>query len=319
MKKIIAFIGLGLFFFLPACSSQQTSINPSEQKAAPSMENQLISYYETLELKEKIESTVIKKVFKKQGHPDGYELNMNMDANEIVLVIRPLSEKTYSSLADKIEKTMYEVLQESQYSEYSVKVIPLWNKTNNTSRLIEEDQITAAVFQELNSSQQIVVQPGIQYAATDGRIVVMDLTFTANGEPITDPYQINQYAKEFYRLSAEKGFKANETAVYFLNNGNLNWRTKFIPAVDKGLQEIEELHVTSVTIVSEKDPIIINTSLSSTDTYAKETGERIEKLVNEFLQYEKIKKSFAEPFTISVLSADGSVLNEKEGKIVRGE
>lgn len=314
MKKILAFIGLGLFFFLPACSSQQTSINFSEQKAAASMENQLISSYETLELKGKIESTVIKKVFKKHGHPDGYEINMNMDAKDVVLVLRPISEKTYSSLADELEKTMYEVLQESQYSEYSVKVIPLWNKTNNTSRLIEEDHITTAVFQELNNSQQIVVQPGIQYAATDGRIAVIDLSFTANGEPITDPYQINQYAKEFYRLSDANGFKANETAVYFLNNGNLNWRTKFIPAIDKGLKKMEELHVTSVTIVSEKDPIIINTSLSNTDASAKETGERIEKLVNEFLQYEKIKKSFVGPFTISVLSADGSMLNEKAEK-----
>ncbi|MBB6446694.1 hypothetical protein [Bacillus benzoevorans] len=310
MRKLTALIGLCLFFFVTACSSQQTNSKPFEQMAKASGENHLISYYETLELKEKIESSVIKKVFKKYGEPDGYEFNINRTAKEAVLVIRPISEKKYSTMAIELEKALYEALQGSEYSEYTVKVIPLWNKTNNTSRLIEEDNITKAVFQEMNSSQQMIVQPGIQFAATDGRIAVLDLTFTVNGAQITDPYQINQYAKEFYRLSAEKGFRADKADVYFLNNGNVDWRTKFIPAVVKGLKETEELPVTSVTIVSEKDPIIINTSFSSTDTSSRETVKRIEKLVNEFLQYEKIKKSFTGPISISVLGTDGTILNK---------
>lgn len=310
MKVIQAMIGVCLLLLIAGCGLQKTGNDSFEQKAEASMDNPMITNYEMIEMKEKIDDSIVKNVFKKHGYPDGYELYINKAVKEAVLIIRLVSEKKYSIIENEMEKAMRNALDKGEFSEYTVKIIPLWNQTNYTSRFIEDDKLAKEIFQELSSNKQIVVQPGIQFASTDGRMKVLDLTFTANGAPITDPYLINQYANEFYRLSREKGFKADDTAVYFFHNGNKDWRLKFIPALEKGLKELKDLHVTSVTIISEKDPIIINISQNSTDPNAIKTSEHIEKLVNEFLQYEKIKKSFPKPFTLSILSSDGQIINK---------
>lgn len=80
------------------------------------------------------------------------------------------------------------------------------------------------------------------------------------------------------------------------------------PSIDKGLKEIKGLKVAS-TLIDDKHPIIINTSINCSDTNTKELGEKIEKLVNEFLQYDLINKSYPGPYEIYVPSKDNKKIN----------
>lgn len=314
MKRLFGMV-LCILFFITACGTEETGT--SEQKNGidtednnPLMMNNLISYYESIELKDSLDSSLQQNVFKKDGFPNGYELSINQAAKEAVLIIRPVTEKNYPSLENTLEKNMHDALGVREYSEYRVKVIPLWNGTNQTSRQFQEEVMTNDVVNDMKVLHQIDVITGIQFSETDGRIVSIDLTFMANGTEITDPNQINQYNMEFFRLAEEKGLKLRDISIFYDRAGRDEWKTKVIPAVNKGLKGMEELQVASVTILHESAPIMINTSLNSTDENAKVIGKRIETLVHEFLQYEPIKQFYSGTISIQVLSADQQKINE---------
>lgn len=304
----LALLGLCMLFFLTACGTERTS-NRTEQATKIYSKNQLIFYYESIKLKEALESSINKQVFKKHGQPNGYELTLSQERKEAILIIRPASEKKFSSLKTSLEQKMEDVLQKENVADYSVKVMPLWNDTNRTSRQIQEEDMIRPLVQEMKQKHQTdaVLEPS--YSAADGRITGFTVSFQVNGAVLTDPYQLNYYTKEFTQLVREKGFNMDDLTIYFMEEGNEDWKKKIISAIDKGLKEIDELQVTSVTMVDASDPIIINTSVNSTDSAAKKTGQRIEELVQDFLQYEEIKSVFPASFTIEVQSADQIKLN----------
>ena len=314
LKRLFGMV-LCILFFITACGTEETST--TEQKNGggtedrnPLMMNNLISSYNTIELKESLDASLQQNIFKKDGFPNGYELSVNPSAKEAVLIIRPVSEKNYPSLESTLEKNMNDALGAEESPEYRVKVIPLWNGTNQTSRQFHEEVMINDIVYDMKQFHQIDVMTGIQFSETDGRIVSIDLTFMANGAEIADPNQINQYSKEFFRLAEEKGLKTRDISIFYVHDGKEEWKTKVIPAVNKGLKEMEDLQVTSVTILHESAPIMVNTSLNSTDEKAKDIGKRIETLVHEFLQYQPIKQYYSGSIGIQVLSADQQKINE---------
>ncbi|MFE5430651.1 DUF4030 domain-containing protein [Peribacillus simplex] len=314
MKKIsMLFILFGMLFFVVACTSNKTnnemesSYNNVTSKGSP---NNLISYYETIKLENAIESSFNKNVFKKKGHPNGYDLTISRANKEVVLVIRPYSKKNFNYLKDDLQSNIEEVLQTKKYGDYKVKVIAYWDDTNETERQEQEDNIIQEVVKEMKQVHKIdVLLGGVMFSATDGRIVQLDLMFDKNGKEITNPNEINNLYKEFYQLTQEKGFDVKDIPVLFKQNLKQDWKMKIMPSIDRGLKEIKDLKVTSTTIIDDHSPIIINTSINSTDTNAKEIGERIEKLVNDFFQYEQINKSFPGTYEIHVLSEDNKKIN----------
>ncbi|MGG0848329.1 M56 family metallopeptidase [Peribacillus simplex] len=271
--------------------------------------NQLISYYETIKLENAIESSINKNVFKKKGHPDGYDLTLSREKKEVILVIRPYSKKNFNYLKVDLQSNIEEVLKTKKYRDYKVKVLAYWNDTNQTERQKREEKIIQEVANEMKQIHKIDVSPGTSYSATDGRIVDMDLSFHSNGKEITNPKEINNLHKEFIDLAKEKGFNENNIPTYFIEDWYRNWGKNITPAIDQGLKEIKDLKVTSTTIFHYNEPIIINTSINSSDTKANEIGERIESLVNEFLEYNEINKSYPGPYEVHVLSENNKKIN----------
>ncbi|MDW7615819.1 hypothetical protein SC499_14075 [Peribacillus simplex] len=313
MKKVsMLFILFGMLFFVVACTSNKTnkemesSDNNVTSKDSP---NNLISYYETIKLENAIESSFNKNVFKKKGHPDGYDLTLSRAKKEVVLVIRPYSKKNFNYLKDDLQSNIEEVLQSKKHRDYKVKVLAYWNDTNQTERQKREEKIIQEVANEMKKIDKIDVLTGTSYSATDGRIVQLDLMFYRNDKKVIEPNEVNNFHKEFLKLAQEKGLNVKDIPIRFKSNLKRDWEMKVMPSIDQGLKEIKDLKVTSTTIIDGQNPIIINTSIDSTDKKAKEIGKRIDELTNGFFQYKQIKKSFPGPYEIHVLSKDDKKIN----------
>lgn len=284
-------------------------LEATSQKTAKVSSNNLISYYESIKLEDAIESSFNNKVFKKKGYPDGYDLTLSRAKKEVVLVIRPYSKKNFNYLKNDLQNNIEEVLKAKNYRDYKVKVLAYWNETNQTERQIQEEKIIQEVADEIKQVHKIDVLSGVGFSATDGRIIDIDLSFNQSDKEITNINEINTYYKEFIDLTEKKGLNVGDIPTYFHQDAKRNWRMKIIPSINQGLKEIKDLKVTSITILNYNDPIIINTSISSSNTKAKEIGERTEKLVNEFFQYDQINKSFPGPYEIYVQSKDNKKIN----------
>lgn len=313
LKKVsMLFILFGMLFFVVACTSNKTnkemesSDNNVTSKDSP---NNLISYYETIKLENAIESSFNKNVFKKKGHPDGYDLTLSRAKKEVVLVIRPYSKKNFNYLKDDLQSNIEEVLQSKKHRDYKVKVLAYWNDTNQTERQKREEKIIQEVANEMKKIDKIDVLTGTSYSATDGRIVQLDLMFYRNDKKVIEPNEVNNFHKEFLKLAQEKGLNVKDIPIRFKSNLKRDWEMKVMPSIDQGLKEIKDLKVTSTTIIDGQNPIIINTSIDSTDKKAKEIGKRIDELTNGFFQYKQIKKSFPGPYEIHVLSKDDKKIN----------
>ncbi|WP_167555268.1 DUF4030 domain-containing protein [Gottfriedia acidiceleris] len=308
MKYIKVLFSMLTVVYLAGC-------NITSQKTETKQANNLISYYESLKLQSAIESSFNKKVLQKKGYPDGYDLTLSRKKKEVVLVIRPYSKKNFNYLKGDLQRNIEDVLKTKNYSDYNVKVKALWNKTNVSERQKQEEKILKEVAEEFKKrhNQKLEVGPGAMFSATDGRVISITLSYTQNDNgnitEITNPSEINNYNKEFFNLVQEKGFNIKQIPVNFTFNKTGKWIKKIAPSIDIGLKEMTELKVTYTTIIDEKHPIIINTSLNSSDPNAKELGEKIEKLVNEFLQYDEINKSYPGPYGINVLSEDNKKIN----------
>ncbi|MFD0824565.1 hypothetical protein ACT8ZR_02725 [Neobacillus sp. M.A.Huq-85] len=313
MKRIsILFVLFSMLFFVVACTSNKTNnemeIHENDATTKGSSNN-LISYYDTIKLENSIESSFNKKVLKKKGHPDGYNLTLSRAKKEVILVIRPYSKKNFNYLKDDLQSNIEEVLQSKKYTDYKVKVLADWSKTNQTERQENEQKILNEIVQIMRKTHKINVSMGTQYSATNGRIVQLDLMLYRNNKELINPNEVNNFHKEFLKLAKEKGFNVTNIPIRFKSNLKRDWEMKVMPSIDQGLIEIKDLKVTSTTIIDDKNPIIINTAINSTDKNAKEIGKRIEELINEFFQYKQINKSFPGPYEIQVLSKDNKKIN----------
>ncbi|MGE7921354.1 hypothetical protein ACQKM9_20800 [Viridibacillus sp. NPDC093762] len=311
-RMLMLFILFVTLFFVVACTSNnnikemESSVNNVTSKE---IKNNLISYYETINLKNAIESSFNKKVFKKKGYPDGYDLTLSRAKKEVVLVIRPYSKKNFNYLKDDLQSNIEEVLQSKKYTDYKVKVLADWNKTNQTEKQEHEQKVIDEIANIMKQTYKINVLIGTRYSATDGRIVQLDLMFYKKNKEIIDPNEVNNFHKEFLKLAQEKGFNVTDIPIRFKTNLKRDWEMKVMPSIDQGLKEINDLKVTSTTIIDDQNPIIINTSIDSIDKKAKEIGKRIEELTNEFFQYTQINKSLSGPYEIHVLSKDNKKIN----------
>lgn len=313
MKRIsMLFVLFSMLFFVVACTSNKTNkeMEISDNDATTEgRTNNLISYYETIKLENSIESSFTKKVLKKKGYPDGYDLTLSRAKKEVILVIRPYSKKNFNYLKDDLQSNIEEVLQSKKYTDYKVKVLADWSKTNQTEQQENEQKIINEIVNKMKKTHKINVSMGTQYSATDGRIVKLDLMFYRNNKEIIDPNEVNNFHKEFFKLAKEKGFNVTDIPIRFKSNLKRDWEMKVMPSINQGLKEIKDLKVTSTTIIDDKNPIIINTAINSTDKNAKEIGKHIKELINEFFQYKQINKSFPGPYEIQVLSKDNKKIN----------
>ncbi|MGE7771183.1 hypothetical protein ACQKMK_11670 [Viridibacillus arvi] len=311
-RMLMLFILFVTLFFVVACASNnnikemESSVNNVTSKEN---KNNLISYYETINLINAIESSFNKKVFKKKGYPDGYDLTLSRAMKEVVLVIRPYSKKNFNYLKDDLQSNIEEVLQSKKYTDYKVKVLAYWNKTNQTEKQEYEQKIIDEIANIMEQTYKINVLIGTRYSATDGRIVQLDLMFYKKNKEIIDPNEVNNFHKEFLKLAQEKGFNVKDIPIRFKTNLKRDWEMKVMPSIDQGLKEINDLKVTSTTIIDDQNPIIINTSIDSIDNSAKEIGKRIEELTKEFFQYKQMNKSLSGPYEIHVLSKDNKKIN----------
>lgn len=313
MKRIsMLFVLFSMLFLVVGCTSNKT--NKKMEKSdndtiTKGSSNNLISYYDTIKLENSIESSFNKKVLKKKGYPDGYDLTLSRAKKEVILMIRPYSKKNFNYLKDDLQSNIEEVLQAKKYTDYKVKVLADWSKTNQTERQENEQKILNEIVQIMKETHKINVSMGTQYSATDGRIVQLDLMLYRNNKEIIDPNEVNYFHKEFLKLAKENGFNVTDIPIRFKSNLKRDWEMKVMPSINQGLKEIKDLKVKSTTIIDDKNPIIINTEISSTDKNAKENGKRIEELINEFFHYKQINKSFPGPYEIQVLSKDNKKIN----------
>ncbi|MGM7683325.1 M56 family metallopeptidase [Cytobacillus sp. Hm23] len=119
------------------------------------------------------------------------------------------------------------------------------------------------------------------------------MTFTkASSNHLIDIYE---------NLNTEKGYEYSRGE---------NWEDiKY--TIDMGLKEIEELKVTSTTILSYYDPIIVNTEINISDPIAKEVDKKIKQLINEFFEYEPISDKFSGPTDVIVRSKEDKLINKQ--------
>ncbi len=300
---------LSILFFVAVCTSNKTMEISDNHALAKESSNNIISYYETIKLENAIESSINKKVFKKKGYPNGYDLTISRAKKEVNLVIRPYSKKNFNYLKDDLQSNIEEVLKTKKYTDYKVNVLAYWSKTNPTKRQDNEIKINNEIVEKMKKTHNIdVVMLGTRYSATDGRIVQLDLV-VKNGKEIINPNEVNNFHKEFLKLAKEKGINVTDIPIRFNSNLKRDWEMKVMPSINQGLKEIKDLKVTSTTIIDDQNPIIINTAINSTDNNAKEVGKRIEKHINEFLKYKEINKSFPGSYEIQVLSKDNKKIN----------
>ena len=114
-------------------------------------------------------------------------------------------------------------------------MIPLWNATNQTSRQFHEEVMTNDIVNEMKQLHQIDVITGIQFSETDGRIVSIDLTFMTNGVEIANLIKSINIVRNF-SASGGKGIKIRDIFIFYVHDGKEEWKTKVIPAVNKGLR-----------------------------------------------------------------------------------
>ncbi|MFF2878111.1 hypothetical protein ACFVR2_17480 [Gottfriedia sp. NPDC057991] len=285
----------------------------TSQKTETSQVNNLVSYYETLKLKRDVESSFNQKVLQKKGYPNGYDLVLNRSKKEIALTIRPYSKKNFNYLKGDLQHDMEKVLKVKKYNDYHAKVLAYWRHGNPLKRQEQEEKILQDVANEMKKRHQIEVLPGTECSATDGRMISVTAVFMQNNKEISNPVDINNYHKEFVNLAQEKGLNISNLPMYFTYDLNRkitrHWMEKVVPSINEGLKEIKRLHVTSTTIIDERHPIIINTTINSSDSKSKENGKLIDKLVNEFFQNPDINKEFPGPYEIIVQSKDNMKIN----------
>ncbi|MGG0655480.1 hypothetical protein [Rummeliibacillus pycnus] len=312
MKKISMFFVLfSMLFFVVACTSNKTNkemVISDNYALAKESSNNLISNYETIQLENAIESSIRKKVFKKKGYPDGYDLTISRAKKEVNLVIRPYSKKNFNYLKDDLKSTIEEVLKANNYTDYKANVLADWSKTNQTERQENEEKIVYDIVKIMGNKYKIEVITQIGFSATDGHIVQL-LFMIRNNKEIIYPIDVNNFHKEFLKLAKEKGVNVSDIPILFKSNIKRDWEMKVMPSINQGLKEIKDLKVISTTIIDDQSPIFINTAINSTDKNAKKIGKRIEKLINEFFQYNDINKSFPGPHEIQVLSKDNKKIN----------
>lgn len=304
VRKVAVLVLICLVGF---CVTGFSKVTPAKDQHS----NPLITYYEMINENMKLEKAIqssLKEVFKKNGYPDGRELTISRDQKEIRFVYRPYA-KSDLNYIDELKRHIKQVLKSNNYKGYDVKVLAYANDTNVTERLKREEKMIAEAAKQMGEIYGIDVSPGMSFSSTDGHVQTLQLFFYQNHKKITDPHKINRYHKEFIARVQKKGFDIQDIPTYFTDGVRREWEMKIIPALSQGLKEIDGLKVASTTIMGPDDPIFINTSIKSTDPKAKETGERIEKLVKGFLQYDKVSQSFPGTQKIYVQSEDGRTIN----------
>lgn len=312
MKKLsLLFVLFGMLFLVVGCTTNKTTKGSEKVDSgakAKESSNNLISYYETIQLKSNIESSFRKKVLNKKGYPNGYDLTISREKKEVNLVIRPYSKKNFNYLKDDLQSNIEEVLKSKGYTNYKANVLAYWSKTNQSERQKNELKIMNEIAEIMKNNHDVDVYIGTRHSATDGRIEQLNLNIRDNNK-IMNPINVNNLHKEFIKIAKEKGFNVSEIPIIFKPNLKRDWELEVMPSIDQGLKEIKDLKVTSTTIIDDRKPIIINTALNSSDKNAKEIGRRIEEKINGFFQYKQINKSYPGPYEIQVLSKDNKKIN----------
>ncbi|MDX8367939.1 hypothetical protein [Cytobacillus sp. IB215665] len=273
--------------------------------------NNLIDIYKDLNIELEIKSIVEAKYL------DYYDIAFSTVNKEVTVMYYPnVTDYPFTKLEFKafqrdVQKRVEDLLKSRNYYDYRVNVLVDWVDHNEWLKRLDEEKERQKeqeykIFSEIES--QMEQEHNIEVIAGTHP----QLTFYRDGEIITNPKEVNTYHTEFIDLAIEKGtsinFKEVTTSLVNVYGEELGFKNKYsnkdwdnvVDAIDIGLKQIEELRVTSTTILTFDDPIIVNTDINSLDPNAKEVEKKIKQLINEFFQYEPISEEFSGPFDVIV-------------------
>lgn len=271
--------------------------------------NSIIAAYQAIEMENEIESAIAKDVFKKKSYPDGYDLNVSPPQKEAQLVMRPYSQKFFDKMKNDLQKSMETVLEKNHHGDFKAIVAAYWNDSNQSELHKEQNQKLDEVMKKFQNENEVEVMSGRSYAATDGHIKRVQLIFYKGKDELKDILKVNEYHKEFSQIASEKEFDLTRVPLIFTQRSDRDWEMKVIPAIDQGLTNASQLPIHSVTLLTEEDPIIVNTTLRSSDDEAGDKAKKIENLMVEFFEIDQIKEEFPGPHEIQVLSKSGQRIN----------
>ncbi|MDX8367936.1 M56 family metallopeptidase [Cytobacillus sp. IB215665] len=269
--------------------------------------NNLIDTYEDLNIEMEIQSIAEAKYL------DYYDLEFSTDNKEVTIKYYPnvtnypFTEQDFKPFQSDVQQRVEELLKSRNYDDYEVNVLVDWVEYEEWAKKQDEAQEPQKEGENnlFSIDAQIEQEHDIEVNVYDNGNT-LDLEFLRDGERIANPEEINNYHREFIDLAKEKGtiINFNETStrpfiIYFGELGNTDNRS-VIEAIDLGLKEIEELKVTSTTLVSINDPIFVNTDIDSSDPNAKEVEKKIKQLINEFLEYKPISEKISGPMDVIV-------------------
>ncbi|MDX8367942.1 M56 family metallopeptidase [Cytobacillus sp. IB215665] len=254
--------------------------------------NHLIDTYETFSIEEEIISVA-------QGVQ--YDLKFSRVNKEVTITYYPIlsedpyTEEEFNTFKRDVQQSVEELLKSRNYNEYKVNVLADWVDSNGWNERWDKKFM---LFEEIES--QMEQDHNIEVTASISPSMLI-LKFYRDGELITNPEEVNYYHTEFIDLSIERGTSINFKEVTYFGMDELSeYWYKVVLAIDLGLKEIEELKVSSTTILTIDDPIIVNTDINSSDPKANEMEKKIKQLIQEFFEYKPISEKASGPVDVIV-------------------
>jgi hypothetical protein len=231
--------------------------------------------------------------------------------NKIVDVSILGTEEYYNDVKDDVEKTIQDILSSRKYNAFTVNVYksnPY--KENEEPEQLEFDrqsgELLDAIHEELEKYNITVLSVGVRNRNKE-KLVELDV-------PDTEP-RIDEIKKVVQSVIESKNKGEFQIKVHKIDmekrEQELRWHT-VIKTIAEGLMSTKEYKVKGVGYSNHPSPmtITIKTTVSSSDPGAKELGNKIEKMVVDFINSPEAKKAVKDdPYKIIVYSKDKKKLN----------
>ncbi|MBA2876261.1 DUF4030 domain-containing protein [Thermaerobacillus caldiproteolyticus] len=221
------------------------------------------------------------------------------------------TEEYYNDVKDDVEKTVKDILASRNYDAFTVNVYKqnLYREIEDPKQLEFERQsgeLMDAIYEELEKYDFTVLSVGVRNNDKE-KLVELDV-------PNTEP-KVDEIKKVVQSVIESKNIGAFPIKIHKIDmekrEQEARWRT-VIKTIAEGLMSQKEYKVKGVGYSNHPSPmtITIKTTVSSSDPEARELGNKIEKMVVDFINSKEAKKAVKDdPYKIIVYSKDKKELN----------
>jgi hypothetical protein len=300
-KKIIYFSGAAVLLFGLFIGSAFISPTMAEVASKIPYLNQLFVSKPIID--------VISEELRRKYNIDGVGIQLIPKKKVEVAIVG--TEEYYNDVKDDVEKTIKDILTSRNYDAFTVNVYKQnpYRGIENPKQLEfdrQSGELMDAIYEELEKYDFTVLSVGVRNNDKE-KLVELDV-------PNTEP-RVDEIKKVVQSVIEEKNIGAFSIKVYKIDmekrEQEARWRT-VIQTIAEGLMSQKEYKVKGVGYSNHPSPmtITIKTTVSSSAPEARELGNKIEKMVVDFINSTEAKKAVKDdPYKIIVYSKDKKELN----------